>query len=283
MFGLIYLHVPSNMSICSAPTFLNSFPFLANRITTSRYPTPPSTKPPSKLFQTTKIQHKKHPPNKDNLNPKTTHQKNHPPTTKQHIFPTKKKHQQKDGFFTQLKPSKNGFFTISSPPNPPQKKGNISTSNHPFTKPSSVIPTGPDKATSDMQLGEGGQGPNLAIGENLHEDEKQNRGDVGEDVGNGFGNVGSWKISSSTKILGIFFWVVWCGWKDEGSLQDRSGLVLDLEFVCFLFVFFWGGRRLRNVKYLHDRMFDTDKCCFILGKMNEIWNIFEWHMSYVSW
>ena len=99
-----------------------------------------------------------------------------------------------------------------------------------------------------MQLGEGGQGPNLAIGENLHEDEKQNRGDVGEDVGNGFGNVGSWKISSSTKILGIFFWVVWCGWKDEGSLQDRSGLVLDLEFVCFLFVFFLGGEKTTKCK-----------------------------------
>ena len=47
-----------------------------------------------------------------------------------------------------------------------------------------------------MQLGEGGPGPNLAIGENLHEDRSFTPGDVGEDVGNRFGNVGSWKIST---------------------------------------------------------------------------------------
>lgn len=63
-----------------------------------------------------------------------------------------------------------------------------------------------DKATSDMQLGEGGQGPNLAIGENLHEETPTDTGRcVGEDVGNVFGNVGSWKISTIPPFGDFFF------------------------------------------------------------------------------
>ena len=157
-------------------------------------------------------------------------------------------------------------------PTGPNSDGNSETTNE--------TPNGPDKATSDMQLGEGGQGPNLAIGENLHEDRSFNREMSEKTSGTVSGMLGVGRFPQ-THLLGIFFWG-WF-WKDENILQDRSGLVLDLEFVGFLVVFFCLGRRLRNVKYLHDRMFDTDKCCFILGKMNEIWNIFEWHMSYVSW
>lgn len=90
-------------------------------------------------------------------------------------------------------------------------------------------------------------------------------GDVGEDVGNVSGMLGVGRFPQ-THLLGIFF-LGGKSWKDENILQDRSGL----EFwIWNLFVFFCLGRRLRNVKYLHDRMFDTDKCCFILGKMNEI-------------
>lgn len=105
-----------------------------------------------------------------------------------------------------------------------------------------------DKATSDMQLGEGGQGPNLAIGENLHEDgntgtcRRRERRERWEDVG---------QDGRENLHLG--------GGKDEGSFRIK-GWNFGFDF-CL-------GRRL--CKYLHDGMFDKENCCFILGEMDEI-------------
>ena len=213
---------------------------------------PPFNKAPFEAISNNKDPTKKTSPKK--RQPKS---ENHPPkksstnsNNKATYFPHKKKHQQK-----------NGFFTIF-PRQPPPKKGNISTSNHPFTKPSSVIPfrvqtpmetpkrPGPTRPPATCSWVKEVKVQTWPL-ERISTRTKFNTGrcrepgtfrECWEDVG---------QDGRENLHLG--------GGKDEGSFRIK-GWNFGFDF-CL-------GRRL--CKYLHDGMFDKENCCFILGEMDEI-------------